>query len=179
MKQHEKLLKLTLSAFFLALCYTLPFLTGQIQQLGAMLTPMHFPVLLCGFLCGWPYGLAVGLIAPVFRSLTLGMPPLFPNALAMSLELAAYGAVSGLTYALLPRKKGFIYPSLLIAMLAGRAVYGLAMLCFMGLSAKGYTWQAFFSAAFLQSVPGILLQLLVIPPLVIALERLKAKHTSA
>ena len=177
MKQHERLLKLTLCAFFLALCYTLPFLTGQIQQLGSMLTPMHFPVLLCGFLCGWTYGLAVGLIAPLFRALTLGMPPLFPNALAMSLELAAYGAVAGIAYALLRRKKAFIYPSLIISMLVGRGVYGLAMLLFMGLSAKGYTWQAFLYATFAGSIPGILLQLLLIPPLVLALERIQNRHT--
>jgi thiamine transporter ThiT len=176
MKNHEKLVKLTLSAFFLALCYTLPFLTGQIQQLGAMLTPMHFPVLLCGFLCGWPYGLAVGLIAPLFRSLTLGMPPLFPNALAMAAELAAYGAVAGLAYASLPRKKGFIYPALLIAMLAGRAVYGLVMLVILGLNASPYGWEAFLSAAFLSSVPGVLLQLLLIPPLVLTLERIQTKY---
>lgn len=36
----------------LALCLVLPFLTGQIPQIGSALCPMHIPVLLAGFLCG-------------------------------------------------------------------------------------------------------------------------------
>ena len=50
--------KLTLSALFLALGLVLPLITGQIPQIGKMLLPMHIPVLLCGMVCGWPYGLA-------------------------------------------------------------------------------------------------------------------------
>ena len=86
--------RLTYAALFLALALVLPFLTGQIPRIGSMLCPMHFPALLCGFVCGWPYGLAVGLIAPVLRSALFGMPPMYPTAVAMALELAAYGAVS-------------------------------------------------------------------------------------
>lgn len=70
MKKHNQLLKMILSALFLALAYVLPFLTGQIPQIGSMLCPMHIPVLLCGFICGWPWGLVVGFISPLFRSLT-------------------------------------------------------------------------------------------------------------
>ncbi|MBE6629112.1 MAG: ECF transporter S component, partial [Ruminococcaceae bacterium] len=81
MRYHNKTLKMVLAALFLAMAYVLPFLTGQIPEIGAMLCPMHIPVLLCGFLCGWPWGLAVGFVAPLLRSLTLGMPPLFPTAL--------------------------------------------------------------------------------------------------
>lgn len=80
MKKHNQLLKMILSALFLALAYVLPFLTGQIPQIGSMLCPMHIPVLLCGFICGWPWGLVVGFISPLFRSLTtLGMPPAFSD----------------------------------------------------------------------------------------------------
>lgn len=94
MKNRNEIKKLTLSAMFLALAYVMPFLTGQIPQIGSMLCPMHIPVLLCGFFCGGPWGLVVGFMAPLLRSFVLGMPPLFPTAFCMSFELAAYGYVS-------------------------------------------------------------------------------------
>ena len=105
MKKHESLLKMILSALFLALAYIMPFLTGQIPEIGSMLCPMHIPVLLCGFICGWQWGLAVGFVAPLFRSLILGMPPLFPVAVCMAFELAAYGLVAGMMHKILPKKK--------------------------------------------------------------------------
>ena len=102
---------MVLSAMFLALAMVLPLLTGQIPQIGKMLSPMHIPVLLCGFFCGPWYGLLVGAIAPVLRSLIFGMPALFPNAFIMCFELATYGCVSGLLYKLLPKKIPYIYVS--------------------------------------------------------------------
>jgi len=69
-------LRLTLAALFVALGLVLPFLTGQIPEIGSMLLPMHLPALLCGFVCGWPCGLAVGFVMPLLRSLIFGMPPL-------------------------------------------------------------------------------------------------------
>ncbi len=93
--------KLVYSALFLALALVLPFLTGQIQTFGQMLAPMHLPVLLCGFVCGPVWGLAVGAVAPLLRSLLFGMPPMFPTAVAMAFELAAYGLFTGLFYRLL------------------------------------------------------------------------------
>jgi thiamine transporter ThiT len=98
--------KLTYAALFLALAMVLPFLTGQIPQIGKSLCPMHIPALLCGFLCGWPWGLAVGLIAPLLRSVTFGMPAMFPDAVVIAFELAAYGAVAGILYRLLPKRLG-------------------------------------------------------------------------
>ena len=91
MKNQTNLRNLCLSAMFLALAFVLPFLTGQIPEIGNMLCPMHIPVLLCGFVCGSPWGFAVGLIAPILRSVTIGAPTLFPRAVAMAFELAAYG----------------------------------------------------------------------------------------
>ena len=95
MKSHKSMLKMVLAALFLALAYIMPFLTGQIPEVGAMLCPLHIPVLLCGFICGWPWGLAVGFVAPLLRSLILGMPPMFPTAICMAFELAVYGGVAG------------------------------------------------------------------------------------
>ncbi|MBR5960180.1 MAG: ECF transporter S component [Clostridia bacterium] len=163
--------KLTYAALFLALAIVLPFLTGQIPEIGSMLCPMHIPVLLCGFLCGWPWGLAVGFIAPLLRSVLFGAPPMFPGAVAMAFELAVYGAVSGLLYRLLPKKKWSIYASLIIAMLAGRAVWGIVRLILAGLSGKGFTWAAFLAGAFTNAVPGIILQIVLIPVLVMILDR--------
>ena len=105
MKTRTNVQKLTLAALFLALAYMMPFLTGQIPEFGSMLCPMHIPVLLCGFFCGSGWGAAVGFLAPLLRSAILGMPPMFPKAVCMALELAAYGAMTGWMYRLLPRKK--------------------------------------------------------------------------
>ena len=173
MKRHNKLLKLILSSLFLALAYVLPFLTGQIKEIGSMLCPMHVPILLCGFLCGWPWGLAVGFIAPLFRSLTLAMPPLFPNALCMAFELAAYGAVSGLLYKRLPKSAWSIYASLLCAMAAGRVLWGAVRFAIAGLTETAFPFSAFVAGAVTNAVPGIVVQLILIPLVVAALERAK------
>ena len=85
---------LVLAALFLALALLLPFLTGQIPQIGKMISPMHIPAFLCGFVCGWPYALAVGFIAPLLRNLLFHMPPLFPTGVSMAFELATYGVVA-------------------------------------------------------------------------------------
>ena len=170
MKHREKILKMVLSAFFLALAYVFPFLTGQIPEIGAMLCPMHIPALLCGFICGWPWGLAVGFVAPLFRSLTLGMPPLFPGAVCMAPELAAYGAVAGLLNKMLPRKKQYIYASLLTAMLVGRLVWGVAMLACLGISGGTFTFAAFLAGAITNAIPGIIIQIVLVPVLVMVLE---------
>ena len=171
MKKNNHLLKMILSALFLALAYVMPFLTGQIPEIGSMLCPLHIPVLLCGFICGWPWGLAVGFIAPLFRSLTLGMPPFFPTAVCMAFELAAYGAVAGLMHKLLPRKKPYIYCSLLTAMIVGRLVWGTAMFICMGINGGSFTFASFLAGAFTNAIPGIILQIVLIPLLVILLDR--------
>lgn len=162
---------LVLAAFFLALALVLPFLTGQIPEIGSMLCPMHIPALLCGFFCGWHWGLAVGLIAPILRSVTFGMPPMYPVAVCMSAELAAYGAVSGLLYSKLPRKKSSIYVALLTAMVAGRLVWGAARFLCAGLDVSAFGLSAFWSGAVATAVPGIVVQILLIPVLVMALEK--------
>ena len=162
--------KLIYAALYLAIAMVLPFLTGQIPQIGAMLSPMHIPVLLCGFMCGWPWGLAVGFIAPLLRSVLFGMPALFPAAVAMAFELAVYGGMSGLLYRLLPRKPWAVYAALIIAMIAGRVVWGAGRLVLAGLSGTSFTWALFIAGALTNAVPGIILHLILIPVLVIAME---------
>lgn len=171
MKKQTNIRKLTLSAVFLALAYVLPFLTGQIQQVGAMLAPMHIPVLLCGFVCGSPWGLVVGFVAPLLRSFTVGMPPLFPKGIAMAFELATYGFVSGLLYRILPKKRGYIYLSLLIAMVSGRIVWGTVRFLCTGLDTSAFGLAAFWSGAVTNAIPGIILQILIVPLLVALIDK--------
>ena len=158
---------MTSAAVCLALCMVLPFLTGQIPSVGQMLSPMHLPVLLAGFVCTPLWAAAVGLCAPLLRHVLFGMPP-FPTAYAMCLELAAYGLISGLLYRALPKKTSSIYLALLGAMLAGRGVYGLAMWAILGTE---YSWGAFLAGAFTGALPGIALQILLIPVIVLALQK--------
>ena len=160
-----------LSALFLAMALVLPFLTGQIPEVGSMLCPMHIPALLCGFFCGWPWGVAVGVIAPVLRSVLFSMPPMFPVAICMSFELATYGAVSGWLYAKLPKKKISIYGALLSAMVVGRLVWGAARFVCTGLDASAFGISAFWAGAVATAIPGIIVQIILIPLLVMALEK--------
>lgn len=179
-------INLTLSAMFLALCFVLPYLTGNNYQLGSMLLLMHIPVLLCGFACGWPWGLAVGFIAPLLRSVLVGAPPMPNTAVPMAFELAAYGLFAGLLYHALENRNLFgssaktkeavaLYGSLIIAMLLGRVVWGVVKFLFVSLFIPDgvFTLPMFFAGAFVTAWPGILLQLVIIPPIVYALKRLK------
>ena len=166
-----RVLKLTYSALYLAIALVLPFLTGQIPQIGSMLCPMHIPALLCGFVCGWPWGLAVGFISPLLRSVLFGMPDMFPTAVAMAFELAAYGLFSGLLYQLLPKKRSNIYVSLILAMLGGRIVWGIAMTIISGVTGSEFGWAAFIAGAFTSAVPGIIVHIILIPVLVMSLQK--------
>ena len=173
MKRNNHLLKMIYAALFLALAYVMPFLTGQIPEIGSMLCPMHIPVLLCGFICGLPWGLFVGFIAPLFRSFILGMPPLFPTAVCMAFELAAYGAMAGIMRAYLPKRKPYIYCSLIIAMIVGRIVWGIMMFICTVIGGGSFTFAAFLSGAILNAIPGIITQIVLIPPIVMVLENPK------
>ena len=176
MRTHSKdtsarVLRLTYSALYLAIALVLPFLTGQIPQIGSMLCPMHIPALLCGFVCGWPWGLAVGFIAPLLRSALFGMPTMFPAAVAMAFELAAYGAVAGLLYRVLPKKTSCIYVALIAAMVAGRLVWGAARYLLAGLEHSAFTAALFLAGAVTTALPGILLHIVLIPVLVMAMQK--------
>ena len=166
-----RLRKLTYSALYMAIALILPFVTGQIPEIGAMLCPMHIPALLCGFMCGWPWGVAVGFISPLLRSVMFGMPAMFPAAIAMVFELAVYGGMAGLLYSRLPRKKWMIYAALLISMIAGRVVWGAVQALLAGLSGNSFTWTLFWTGAVLNARPGIIMQLALIPVLVVTMDK--------
>ena len=162
--------KLTYSALCLAMALVLPFLTGQIPEIGSMLCPMHIPALLCGFLCGWPWGLAVGFISPILRSMVFGMPPMFA-ATSMAFEMAVYGAVAGIMYSVLPKKKWAIYVSLIVAMILGRIAWGGIQFVLAGLQNTEFTVELFLAGAVTSAIPGIILHLILIPFIVMTLER--------
>ncbi|MBR3494013.1 MAG: ECF transporter S component [Clostridia bacterium] len=163
--------KLTYAALYLAIALVLPFVTGQIPQVGAMLSPMHIPALLCGFMCGWPWGLAIGFISPLLRSVLFGMPPMFPDAVSMAFEMAVYGGLAGLLHRLLPKKVWVTYVVLLIAMIAGRIVWGAVHVILAGMTGSSFTWAVFLTRGFTEAIPGIILQIVLIPVLVIAMNR--------
>lgn len=164
--------RLVISALLLAAGLVLPFLTGGIPNFGRMLLPMHLPVLLCGFVCGWKWGLLVGFVTPLLRSVLFGMPPMVPTALAMAFEMAGYGAVAGLLYQRLRPGRGRVYVALIGAMLAGRAVWGLASwLIYALLTQSRFALAAFWMGGFVNAWPGMVLQVVLVPLIVMALER--------
>lgn len=169
-----KLRNLTLSAVFLCLGFVLPMLTMQIKEIGDTLLPMHIPVMLCGLLCGWQYGAVVGFILPFLRSFAFSMPPIYPNAVWMAFELLTYGLVIGLIYRLLNKKgKGAVYFSLIVAMLSGRVVWGIAKCLLLGIGTSGFTFKAFLIGGFVDSFLGIVLQLIIIPLILAVVIKIK------
>ncbi len=162
---------IVMAAMLLAVGIVLPFFTGQIPQIGSMLLPMHLPVLVCGLICGWQYGGIVGFVLPLLRYVLFGMPPM-PNGLAMAFELTAYGAISGFLY---NRSRWqcivSLYRSLIIAMIGGRVIWGIVRVVMLGMTGNAFTWQMFMAGAFLNAVPGIILQLVFIPALMVALNK--------
>ena len=169
MKKHIQ--NLVTAAMLMGVGIVLPIFTGQIPQIGNMLLPMHLPVLICGLICGWQYGGIIGFLLPLLRYMLFSAPPM-PNGIAMAFELAAYGAIAGFLY---NRSKWqcivSLYRSLLIAMIGGRVVWGAVRVLMLGMGGSSFSWQMFMAGAFLNAIPGIILQLVFIPALMVALNR--------
>lgn len=162
--------RLVIAAMCVTLGVILPIAFHTIPNAGNIILPMHIPVLLCGLVVGWPYGLACGILTPLLSSFITGMPPMayLPSMLC---ELATYGLVSGLLIRFVRTKSRIadIYLQLVGAMLAGRIVYGvLNALIF---SAGKYTMAIFVSGAFVTALPGIIIQLVLLPILILGLEK--------
>ena len=172
-KTRSRTHQLVLAALFLALAFVLPMITGHVPQIGNMLCPMHFPVLLAGFVLGGPWGLALGFIAPLLRSVLFGMPPMYPIAISMAFELATYGLVSGLVWHRVKHTLPMMYAALVSAMVAGRLVWGAIRFVLAGLSGTAFPFSAFLSGALLTAVPGIIAQLILIPLILSALQKAK------
>ena len=162
--------KCAVTAVCMALCVVLPMALHAIPNAGTLLSPMHLPVLLCGLICGWQYGLLCGLAGPMLSCFITSMPGIgyLPT---MMLELAIYGFVTGLMMRLIHTGKQLadIYISLLTAMLAGRIVTGIARALIF--AAGSYSWKAWATGYFVSSFPGIVLQLILVPALYLALQK--------
>lgn len=172
----KAIFNIVFSGISIGLVFVLPFLTGQIPEIGKMLLPMHIPVILCGFICGWKYGLVVGLVSPILRSLIFGMPPIYPVALTMSFELGTYGFVSGILYTTFKKINLntilLIYLTLIIAMIAGRVVWGgINFLIVLFDHEIKFSFHRFLTGAFISAWPGIIVQVVLIPALMIAIEK--------
>lgn len=159
--------KISLTSLFLALGLILPFFTGQIPMIGNMLLPMHFPVFLCAFFCGYKYALGLGFILPLLRSFLFSMPYFYPNAVAMAFELATYGAIcGGLFHTIQPKSLKSIYFSLISSMIGGRIVWGIVQTILLGMAQKTWGFQIFLTQALLNASLGIIIQLILVPSLV-------------
>lgn len=167
--------KLTLSALFLALGLTMPFLTAQIPSIGSQLLPMHIPVLLSGYVLGPYYGAMIGFITPLLRSVLFVMPPIM-TASCMAFELAAYGFFTGFFYRKLQRSTMNLYLSLLVSMLLGRLIWGIVSILFLGLNGSSFTFTMFITGGFVTAMPGIILQIILIPILVMTLRKAHMIH---
>lgn len=171
-KRKKSTENLVLAAMFLAIGLVLPFLTGQIPEIGSALLPMHLPVLVCGLVCGWKWGALVGAVLPVMRYILFGMPTIYLTGMAMSWELATYGLVAGWIYG---RSRWqcvrALYRALIAAMVAGRLVWGVVRVLQSGVAGSVFTWELFLSGAVLGAIPGIILQLVFIPALMVAMDR--------
>ena len=170
----KDILKLVFSAMFLCMALLLPFLTGQIPQIGKMLLPMHIPVILCGMICGWQYGLGTGFIAPILRGVIFANPVFFPTGIIMAFELSAYGLFAGLIYSRLKiHNISKVYISLIISMLTGRIIKCVVQFFILGFTDEGFVFSAFIAGAFTNAIPGIILQIVIIPLIMLTLQKLK------
>lgn len=168
---NKRVKNLVYAAVCLALCMVLPFLTGQIRSIGNALCPIHIPVLLCGFLCGPWWALAIGVVAPLLRFALFGMPVIFPMGIAMCFELGTYGFLCGFLYQHLSKNVVNIYLSLIPAMIAGRIVWGIVRSLLSGVAQSPFTWDIFIAGAFTTAIPGIVLHIVLIPLIIMALRR--------
>ena len=165
--KNQKVQKIALSGLFLSLCLILPFLTGQIPKIGNAFLPMHLPVMLCGFICGFGYGFGVGLVAPILRGAIFGMPALYPTAVWMAVELATYGLITGALWA--KRKSTpWVLLRLAVAMVGGRVSWGITKAILLGGGEFGI--KLFFLEGFATALPGIGIQIVLVPLIMKALE---------
>ena len=163
--------RMTLAAVCIALCVVLPIAFHGIPDAGSVFLPMHIPVLICGMICGWPYGFICGLMGPLLSSVLTGMPPV-AYLPPMMVECGVYGLVAGLMLKFVHTKKTYVdlYIALVTAMLAGRVVAGIAKALIF---TPGMAMSAWVASSFVTALPGIVIQLVLLPSVVFTLMKAK------
>lgn len=175
MQKNSKTYTLTVTAVLIAVGLVLPFVTGQIPAIAKIISPMHIPAYICGLTCGVIPGIAMGVITPLLRCVLFGMPAL-PSAIPMCFELSVYAAICGFAYPRLRAVGSHLWAMLgamAAAMVLGRIVGGAAKALVMGVTGNGYSFGIFFTAYFVNSAPGALIHLVLVPAVVAALEKAK------
>ena len=164
--------KITICAICIALCTVMPIAFHALGPVSSVLSPMHIPVLLCGLVCGWPYGAFCGIAGPVISGMITSMPPA-AALVHMVPELCVYGLVCGLLMKLLRTGKLYadLYCALVPAMLLGRVAGGVARTLFLLGGGETYTLALWAGAYLVEALPGIVLHLILVPALALALKR--------
>jgi uncharacterized membrane protein len=162
------------ASLFLALGLIFPYIFHLTGMMGTMFLPMHIPVLLCGLILGSRYGLIIGLITPFLNSVLTGMPPMYPTGISMALELATYGFVAGFLY---KKNDSNVFISLIGAMILGRFVSGVANFILLTIGGKSFVFKMFLTSSFVTCIPGIVIQLILIPIVIKVLENTKGMKT--
>ena len=161
--------KLVFTAVCAALCVVLPIAFHAIPNAGSIFLPMHIPVLLCGLICGWPYGFVTGLLGPLLSSIITGMPPaaMLP---AMMVECGVYGLTAGVMMRFVRTRNAVadLYISLVSAMVLGRFIAGLVKAFILTPGTAPFAW---VTTSLVTGIPGIVIQLLLMPMVVLALTK--------
>lgn len=169
MQSFSYIKKMVFTAACAALCIVLPMAFHMIPNAGTVFLPMHIPVLLCGLICGWPFGFVCGVMGPLLSSILTQMPPaaMLPS---MMVECAAYGCITGLMmkYVYTGRPLADLYISMTTAMVVGRVISGLAKSLIFAPGTAPFAW---VTTTLVMGLPGISIQLVLMPAVVMALTR--------
>ncbi len=155
------------TALFLALAVLFPMIFHQFGMAGRIFLPMHIPVLLAGCICGPLSGMIIGLLAPALSFALTAMPPSYAVPL-MTIELSLYGLAAGLFYY---RLRLNVYIALIISLILGRIGFAIGLLILGLFIELPYGVRTYFSISVITGLPGIIIQLVVIPPIVAAVMR--------
>ena len=154
-------------AICIALCYVLPLAFHAIGA-GSVLLPMHIPVLICGLVCGWQFGMLCGISGPAISCILTSMPTV-ANLPSMMAELCVYGIVAGVLMKLVRTKSTYadLYISVIAAIIIGRGVSGFVNALIF--ATGEYSMALWVSSYVITSWPGTIIQLAIIPSIVFAL----------